>query len=590
MTRQGVQVDRIASAWLIRRFIDPGARFKFVPGTGYRPQPGELRFDMFEGEFTHRGDRCTFEVLLAHAGLDDPALGAIGEIIHDIDLKDGKYGREEAAGMRSLIAGIAASQHRRRAAAGARRGASRRPLQLVRGQERRAMKEHGVPFGEAMRVWARVAALSFGGPAGQIAVMHRIIVEEKKWIGEQRFLQALNYCTLLPGPEAQQLAIYIGWLMHKTRGGLFAGTLFVLPGLLAIMALSWIYVLLGKVTIVQGLFFGLKAAVLVIVVEAVLRVGKRALKNNTMRALAAAAFIALFFYDVPFPIVMLAAGLIGYVGGRAGLAAFLAGGGHGKVGDKQLADADSLLGEETPEHARPNVRWSLSIAAVFLALWLVPVAALYVGLGGDNVFTKIALFFSQMAVVTFGGAYAVLAYVAQQAVDNYHWVTAGEMLDGLGMAETTPGPLIMVTQFVGFLAAWREPGAMSPLLAATLGGLLTTWVTFVPCFLWIFFGAPFVEALRANKALGAALGAITAAVVGVILNLAVWFALHVLFAKLVPVRWLGASFDVPVLSSVDVPSLVLAVAAAVAIFRFKFGMIPVLLASALAGVIYALVL
>ncbi len=450
------------------------------------------------------------------------------------------------------------------------------------------MKEHGVPFGEAMKVWARVAALSFGGPAGQIAVMHRIVVEEKKWIGENRFLQALNYCTLLPGPEAQQLAIYIGWLMHKTKGGLVAGTLFVLPGLLAIMALSWIYVLLGKVTIVQGLFFGLKAAVLVIVVEAVLRVGKRALKNNTMRALAAVAFVLLFFYDVPFPAIILGAGLIGYFGGRAGLPAFLAGGGHGKLGASQLADADSLLGEGTPAHAKPNLRWSLSIGLLFLVLWLVPVAALYLGLGGGNVFTKIAIFFSEMAVVTFGGAYAVLAYVAQQAVDNYHWVKPGEMLDGLGMAETTPGPLIMVTQFVGFLAAWREPGGMNPLLAATLGGLLTTWVTFTPCFLWIFFGAPFVEALRANKALGAALGAITAAVVGVILNLAVWFGLHVLFAKQMPVHFLGASVDLPVLSSVDWPSLVLAAAAAVAIFRFKFGMIPVLLASALAGVVFFL--
>jgi chromate transporter len=452
------------------------------------------------------------------------------------------------------------------------------------------MKEHGVPFGEAMKVWARVAALSFGGPAGQIAVMHRIIVEEKKWIGENRFLQALNYCTLLPGPEAQQLAVYIGWLMHRTKGGLVAGTLFVLPGLIAIMALSWIYVLLGKVTIVQGLFFGLKAAVLVIVVEAVLRVGKRALKNNTMRALAAAAFLALFFFSVPFPIIILIAGLIGYFGGRADVPAFLIGGGHGKVGDQQVADADSLLGEETPEHAKPNLRWSLIISSIFLALWLVPVAALYFGPGGGNVFTQIALFFSKLAVVTFGGAYAVLAYMAQQAVDNYHWVTAGQMLDGLGMAETTPGPLIMVTQFVGFLAAWREPGTMSPLLAATLGGLLTTWVTFTPCFLWIFFGAPFVEALRANKALGAALGAITAAVVGVILNLAVWFALRVLFAKLVPVHALGVSVDLPVLSSVDMPSLVLAIAAAVAIFRFKFGMIPVLLASSLAGVVLFLAL
>ena len=260
------------------------------------------------------------------------------------------------------------------------------------------------------------------------------------------------------------------------------------------------------------------------------------------------------------------------------------------AGARQLADADSLLGEETPAHARPNLRWSLTITAIFLLLWLVPVAALYLGLGGANVFTQIALFFSKMAVVTFGGAYAVLAYVAQQAVDHYHGVTPGQMLDGLGMAETTPGPLIMVTQFVGFLAAWRDPGSMSPLLAATLGGLLTTWVTFTPCFLWIFFGAPFVEMLRANRALGAALGAVTAAVVGVILNLAVWFALHVLFAKLTPVHWLGASVDVPVLSSLDIPSAVLSAAAAIAIFRFKLGMIPVLLASSLAGVVLFLVL
>jgi chromate transporter len=447
---------------------------------------------------------------------------------------------------------------------------------------------HGVAFGEAMKVWARVAALSFGGPAGQIAVMHRIIVEEKKWIGENRFLQALNYCHLLPGPEAQQLATYIGWLMHKTKGGLFAGTLFVLPGLVAIMVLSWIYVLLGKLTIVEGLFFGLKAAVLVIVVEAVLRVGKRALRNRVLQGLALASFIAIFFYDIPFPVIVLGAGLIGFVGGRLGWQPFLSGGGHGKAGASQLADRDSLLGEETPAHARPNPRWALTVSAIFLVLWLGPVAVLYVALGGGNVFTQIAVFFSKMAVVTFGGAYAVLAYVAQQAVEQFHWVTPGQMLDGLGMAETTPGPLIMVTQFVGFLAAWKEPGSLSPLLAATLGGLLTTWVTFTPCFLWIFLGAPFVEILRANKALGAALGVITAAVVGVILNLAVWFALHVLFAKLVPITVLGATFGMPVLASIDIPSAVLAIAAAVAIFRFKLGMIPVLLASSLAGMVYYL--
>ena len=445
---------------------------------------------------------------------------------------------------------------------------------------------HGVSFGEAMKVWTRVAALSFGGPAGQIAVMHRIIVEEKRWIGETRFLQALNYCTLLPGPEATQLAIYIGWLMHKTKGGLVAGVLFVLPGMLAIMALSWIYVIFGKVGLVQGLFFGLKAAVLAIVIEAVVRVGKRALKNRVMVGIAAAAFVAIFLYDIPFPLIIVVAGVIGFVGGRAGVSAFLTGGGHGKVGDKQLADRDSLLGEETPAHARPNLRWSLAISSALLVLWLAPVAALLALLGPDNVFSNIATFFSKMAVVTFGGAYAVLAYVAQQAVDHYHWVKPGEMLDGLGMAETTPGPLIMVTQFVGFLAAHRAPGGLHPLLAATLGGLLTTWVTFAPCFLWIFFGAPFVEALRGNKALSAALGAITAAVVGVILNLAVWFALQVLFKSHVPIAWLGMSVRAPVLSSVDWPSLVLAVGAAIAVFRFKVGMIPVLAVCSLAGIVW----
>ncbi|WP_421997023.1 chromate efflux transporter [Reyranella sp.] len=449
---------------------------------------------------------------------------------------------------------------------------------------------HGVPFGEAMKVWARVAALSFGGPAGQIAVMHRIVVEEKRWIGENRFLQALNYCTLLPGPEAQQLATYIGWLMHGTRGGLLAGTLFVLPGLLAIMALSWIYVLLGKVPAIEGLFFGLKAAVLVIVIEAVLRVGRRALRNNVMVALAAASFIAIFLYDVPFPVIVFGAGAIGFVAGRAGLQPFLSAGGHGKVGARQVADRESLLGEETPAHARPNLRWSLSLAAVFLLLWLVPTAVLYAALGGGNVFTQIAVFFSKMAVVTFGGAYAVLAYVAQQAVDHYQWVKPGEMLDGLGLAETTPGPLIMVTQFVGFLAAWRAPGALSPLMAATLGGLLTTWVTFVPCFLWIFVGAPFVESLRSNRALAAALGAITAAVVGVILNLAVWFALNVLFATLVPMRVMGATLGVPDLASANLPAMVLALAAAIAVFWFRLGMIPVLLGCAVAGMIFTLAL
>jgi chromate transporter len=444
-------------------------------------------------------------------------------------------------------------------------------------------------FAEAVRVWARVAALSFGGPAGQIAVMHRILVEEKRWIGEGRFLHALNYCMLLPGPEAQQLAVYIGWLLHRTKGGLVAGTLFVLPGVLAIMALSLIYAAFGRVGIVQALFFGLKAAVLAIVLEAVVRIGKRALKNRFMVGIAALAFIAIFFLGVPFPLIVLTAGIVGFLGGRAGHPAFLVGGGHGGGHGKIVADADTVLGEELPAHGRPPLAWSLKVAAACLLLWLGPVLLLLLTLGDENVFSDIAVFFSKMAVVTFGGAYAVLAYVAQQAVETYGWLQPGEMLDGLGMAETTPGPLIMVVQFVGFMGAFRDPGALPPLLAGALGGLLTTWVTFVPCFLWIFLGAPFVETLRGNKALSAALATITAAVVGVVLNLAVWFSLHVLFAEVREVPVLGLTLDVPVLASVNVASLVLTLAALLAVFRFKVGMIPVLAACSAAGVLLYLV-
>ena len=448
---------------------------------------------------------------------------------------------------------------------------------------------HGISFREAVFVWAKIAALSFGGPAGQIAVMHRILVEQKKWIGETRFLHALNYCMLLPGPEAQQLAVYIGWLLDKTKGGLVAGTLFVLPGFVCIMILSWIYAAFGNVGLVQALFFGLKAAVLAIVLEAVVRIGRRSLKNNTMIGIAAFAFIAIFFYSVPFPIIVLGAGLLGYLGGRAGHPAFQTGGGHGKVGDTQVADADSALGESMPAHARPTVGWSLKIAAVFLVLWLGPVLALVLTLGPGNVFSHIAVFFSKMAVVTFGGAYAVLAYVAQEAVETYGWLKPGEMLDGLGMAETTPGPLIMVLQFVGFMGAFRDPGTLHPMVAGTLGGILATWVTFTPCFLWIFLGAPYIETIRGNKALSAALATITAAVVGVVLNLAVWFALHVLFAEVDEVRWLGMKIEVPVPGSANVPSLILTLGAILAVFRFKIGMIPVLLACSALGILYYLV-
>ena len=444
---------------------------------------------------------------------------------------------------------------------------------------------HGISFGEAFRVWLRVALLSFGGPAGQIAVMHRILVEEKNWISESRFLHALNYCMLLPGPEAQQLATYIGWLLHRTAGGIMAGSLFILPGVICIMGLSYIYAAFGNVGFIEALFFGLKAAVLAIVIQAVVRVGKRALRNRVMIALAAIAFIAIFFFSVPFPVIIITAGVIGYFGARSGRPEFAAVG-HG--GGKNAA-VDSMLGDESPDHIRPSVPRALRVSAVWLLLWLVPVGALLIAFGEANVFSQIALFFSKMAMVTFGGAYAVLAYVAQQAVEHYHWVQPREMLDGLGMAETTPGPLIMVLQFVGFMAAYRDPGTLSPMLAGTLGGLLATWVTFTPCFLWIFLGAPFIETLRGNKGLAGALTAITAAVVGVILNLSIWFALHTVFRETSPVRSFGLSFDMPVLSSVDIPALVLAIAAATAVFRFNMGMLTVLAGSCAAGVVLRLI-
>jgi chromate transporter len=437
---------------------------------------------------------------------------------------------------------------------------------------------------EAFRVWLKVACLSFGGPAGQIAVMHRILVEEKRWISEDRFLHALNYCMLLPGPEAQQLATYIGWLMHRTLGGIMAGVLFVIPGIICIMALSYIYAGWGNVPVIVALFFGLKAAVLAIVLEAVFRIGKRSLKNNAMVALAAVAFVGIFFLDIPFPIIIFGAALVGFFGAWSGLAAFQLKSGHGS-GKKDGVVVDALLGDELPEHARPTVARALRASSIWLVLWLVPVILIVLALGRGDVFSQIAIFFSKMAMVTFGGAYAVLAYVAQQAVENYHWLKPGEMLDGLGMAETTPGPLIMVLQFVGFMAAYRDPGSLSPMLAGTLGGLLATWVTFTPCFLWIFLGAPFVETLRGNKALNGALSAITAAVVGVVLNLAIWFALHTVFRQVTPVQGYGFAFDMPAFASVDPWALALSVAAIIAIFRFKVGMITTLLACSAVGII-----
>jgi chromate transporter len=438
-----------------------------------------------------------------------------------------------------------------------------------------------VPFSEAFRVWTRVAVQSFGGPAGQIAVMHRILVEEKRWVGEERFLHALNYCMLLPGPEAQQLAIYLGWLLNRTPGGLVAGILFVLPGFLSILALSLLYVGLGSTALVTGLFYGLKPAVMAVVVEAVVRIGRRALRNRLMLAVAAAAFVAIFFFEVPFPVIVMAAGLFGWLGGRLVPDAFPAPASTSEDVDQPIADARAV-------QVRPSLGRSMRVLAVCLALWIVPLLALAGALGPAHTVVREGVFFSQMSMVTFGGAYAVLAWVSQKAVETYGWLTAREMLDGLGMAETTPGPLIQVVQFVGFLGAYRHPGGLDPWASAILGSLVATWVTYVPCFLWILLGAPYIEALRGRRALSTALAGITAAVVGVILNLAVWFSLHVLFGQVDELRWSGLRLLVPAWSTVEWPAVVLAAGAFLALFRFRLGMMKTLAASAAAGMLWHL--
>lgn len=422
-----------------------------------------------------------------------------------------------------------------------------------------------VPFREALSLWARIGLLSFGGPAGQIALMHRMVVDEKKWVDEKQFLHALNYCMLLPGPEAQQLATYLGWLLHGVRGGLVAGILFILPGALAILALSFLYVLTGGAGVVEGIFLGLKAAVLAIVLQAMIRLARKALKGALAIGLAIGGFLALFAFNVPFPFVVLSAGLIGYLVARW---------------------ATSGGGAESGEVYRTTVRpGTRRAAAICLGLWLVTVAGVVVLFGGEHVLAQVAVFFSQMAVVTFGGAYAVLAYVAQQGVEVYGWLQPGQMLDGLGLAETTPGPLILVTQFVGFLGGYQAGG----LWMATVAALLTTWVTFLPCFLWIFAGAPYVEKLRGNKNLSAAMAGITAAVVGVIANLALWFGLNSLFREREEVVGYGLEMELPVLSSVDPVMLGLTALSLTLAFVFKRGVFTLIGICAGAGLVVGLV-
>jgi chromate transporter len=416
-----------------------------------------------------------------------------------------------------------------------------------------------VDFWEAFRTWLKIGCLGFGGPAGQIALMHRILVDEKKWVEEQRYLHALNFCMLLPGPEAQKLATYVGWLLHGVRGGLVAGILFVLPGAFVMLAVSLLYVMGRGVPVVDGALFGIKAAVLVIVVEALIRIGRRSLKSRLLIGVAAAAFIGIFFLDLPFPLIVALAAIVGF---------FIA-------KPQTTAPSGKIPG-----------RWRQAATAtlVGLALWWAPVAAAVLLLGTSHVFVDIGIFFSKLAVVSFGGAYALMAYMAQQAVENYGWMSAPEMVDGLGLAETLPGPLIKVTQFVGFLAAYRQPDPLSPLLSSILGSALTTWVTFVPPMLLIFAGAPFVEQLRSNQRLSGALSAITAAVVGVILNLTIWFVLHVLFANVTearagPLRWYA--FD-PL--AIDLKVSALAILAAVLAFVFHRGLVQLVAIMAALGI------
>jgi len=425
-------------------------------------------------------------------------------------------------------------------------------------------------FAEAVPVWARIGCLSFGGPAAQIALMQREIVDQRRWVSDKRFLHALNFCMLLPGPEAMQLAAYLGWLMHGVKGGVVAGLFFILPGAAVMLALSFIYAVFGGVPLIAALFFGLKCAVLVLVVEALLRVAKRALKGWLPWVLAGASFLVLFIFALPFPLVILVAALIGY----AWPGAFALGGHGGSASDGNSA-LDAMLAAD-PGRIATMAPLARRAGLIAIALWVWPVALL-MPFGG--VFADIAWFFSKMSVVTFGGAYAVLAYVAQEAVENYRWLSAPEMLAGLGLAETTPGPLILVLQFVGFLAGWREGGGA---WGAVAGSVLTLWVTFLPCFAWIFLGAPYVERLHDVPRLKGALAAVTAAVVGVMANLALWFGLRVIFARMVDGPY---ALDYPDVWSLQPTALVLAAVAGFCLFRLKLGVVQVLGVTAGTGLV-----
>ncbi len=440
--------------------------------------------------------------------------------------------------------------------------------------------EHVVPLGEATRAWFRISLQTFGGPAGQIAVMQRELVDERRWIGERRFLHALSYCMLLPGPEAQQLAIYTGWLLNGWLGGLVAGVLFVLPGLVALLGLSWLYVAQGDTTLVAGLFLGLGPAVLAIVVQALVRIAGRALTDRGLVAIAVTSFASLALLGVPFPVVVVAAGLLGFLLGRWRPRAMVAEEHGGAAGA-----ATPLVPDEALHRAAPSWRRNVLVLVPGVVLWLAPVAAFAVLSGGDSVYVDQGVFFAGTALVTFGGAYAVLSYVADQAVNTYGWLDGGEMVRGLGLAETTPGPLIMVVVFVAFLGGYRDPGTLDPVVAGMLAGLLTTWVTFVPCFLFIFLGAPYVERLRGNRTLSSALTGITAAVVGVIANLGLFFAVNVLFSQTRELSWGPFLLLAPVWSAYVWEAVAIGAVSFVLVFVLKWPVLRVIGACALLGLL-----
>ena len=445
-------------------------------------------------------------------------------------------------------------------------------------------QQHGVSFREAARFWVKLGFINFGGPAGQIALMHEEVVDRRKWVSNGRFLHALNFCMLLPGPEAQQLAIYLGWLLHRVKGGLLAGVMFVLPSVFVMFGLSWLFAVHGDVTWVSAIFAGLAPAVIGIVAAATIRIGTKALANGVMLAVAIAAFIAIFVLHVPFPLIVLGAVLIGFVGGTARPDLFDVGVAHELEEQERIAIRDDA---PRAAHTVPSRMKAARILVVGLVVWLVPIALVAAWRGPGDTVTEMGWFFSRASLVTFGGAYAVLAYVNVAAVQTYGWLLPGQMVVGLGLAESTPGPLIMVLEFVGFVGAYQNPGGLDPLVAGTLGAFVAVWATFAPCFLWIFLGAPYVESLRGNRRLAAALETVTAAVVGVIANLAVTFAITTLFGQVGRARLFGR-FDVPapVWSSIDVFAAVVAAVAFVGLWRLKWKVLPVIGASALAGLLW----